>query len=33
VIEFGQSAYVVPYRFDGKESVLLAIRHGREEQY
>jgi plasmid stabilization system protein ParE len=33
VIEFGQGAYVVLYRFDGKEVVLLAIRHGREAGY
>jgi plasmid stabilization system protein ParE len=32
VIEFGQGAYVVLYRFHGKE-VLLAIRHGREAGY
>ena len=30
VIEFGHGAYIVLYRFDGKEVVLLAIRHGRE---
>jgi plasmid stabilization system protein ParE len=30
VIEFGNGAYIVLYRFDGKEVVLLAIRHGRE---
>jgi plasmid stabilization system protein ParE len=33
VIEFGQSAYVVFYRFDGKQIVLLTIRHGREAGY
>ena len=33
IIEFGQGAYVVLYRFDGKEIVLLAIRHGREAGY
>ncbi len=33
VIEFGQGAYVVLYRFDGREVVLLAIRHGREAGY
>lgn len=33
VIEFGHGAYVVLYRFDGKEVVLLAIRHGREAGY
>ena len=33
VIEFGHGAYVVLYRYDGKEIVLLAIRHGREAGY
>lgn len=33
IIEFGQSAYVVLYRFDGGEIILLAIRHGREAGY
>ena len=33
VIEFGQGAYVVLYRYDGKEIVVLAIRHGREAGY
>ncbi|HEV2214264.1 MAG TPA: type II toxin-antitoxin system RelE/ParE family toxin [Terracidiphilus sp.] len=33
VIEFGQGAYVVLYHFDGKEVVLLAVRHGREAGY
>lgn len=30
VIEFGSGAYVALYRFDGREVVVLAIRHGRE---
>ena len=30
VIEFGQSAYVAIYHYDGKRVVVLAIRHGRE---
>ena len=30
VIEFGSGAYVVLYRYDGVEVVILAIRHGRE---
>ena len=30
VIEFGQSAYIVRYRYDGKHIVILAVRHGRE---
>jgi plasmid stabilization system protein ParE len=33
VIEFGSGAYVAMYRYDGKEVVLLAIRHGRELGY
>jgi plasmid stabilization system protein ParE len=33
VIEFGSGAYVVLYRYDGKEVVLLAIRHRREAGY
>ncbi len=33
IIEFGHGAYVVLYRFDGKEAVILAIRHGREAGY
>jgi plasmid stabilization system protein ParE len=30
IIEFGHGTYVVLYRYDGKEVVLLAVRHGRE---
>lgn len=33
VIEFGHGAYVVLYHFDGKQIVILAIRHGREAGY
>jgi plasmid stabilization system protein ParE len=33
VIEFGSGAYVALYRYDGKEVVILAIRHGREASY
>jgi len=33
IVEFGQSAYVLLYRFDRKEIVLLAVRHGREAGY
>jgi len=33
VIEFGHGAYVVLYRYDGKDLVLLAVRHGREAGY
>jgi plasmid stabilization system protein ParE len=33
VIEFGQGAYVALYHYDGKQVVILAIRHGREAGY
>lgn len=33
VIPFGSGAYIVRYRYDGKEVVILAIRHGREAGY
>ncbi len=33
VIEFGSGAYIVLYRIDGKEAVILAVRHGREAGY
>ncbi len=33
VIEFGSGAYVAIYRYDGKEVVILAVRHGREAGY
>jgi len=33
VIEFGSGAYVALYRYDGKEVVILAVRHGREDGY
>jgi plasmid stabilization system protein ParE len=33
VIEFGSGAYVARYRYDGKEVVILAVRHGREAGY
>jgi plasmid stabilization system protein ParE len=33
IIDFGHGAYVVLYHFDGKEAVILAIRHGREAGY
>jgi plasmid stabilization system protein ParE len=32
-IPFGKSAYVILYRFLGKEVVIQAIRHGRERGY
>jgi len=33
VIEFGRGAYVALYHYDGKQVVLLAVRHGREAGY
>jgi plasmid stabilization system protein ParE len=33
VIEFGQAAYVALYRYEGKQIVVLAVRHGREAGY
>jgi plasmid stabilization system protein ParE len=33
LIDFGDSGYVVMYRFDGKTAVLLAVRHQREADY
>jgi plasmid stabilization system protein ParE len=33
VIEFGQGAYIALYHYDGKEIVILAVRHGREAGY
>ena len=33
IIEFGSGAYVALYRYDGKEVVILAVRHGREAGY
>lgn len=33
VIEFGHGAYIALYHYDGKESVILAVRHGREAGY
>ena len=33
VIEFGQSAYVALYHYDGKQMVILAVRHGPEAGY
>jgi addiction module RelE/StbE family toxin len=32
-IPFGQSGYLILYRIDGAEVVLLAVRHGREAGY
>jgi plasmid stabilization system protein ParE len=33
VIEFGQGAYVALYHYDGREVVIVAVRHGREAGY
>jgi plasmid stabilization system protein ParE len=33
VIEFGHGTYIALYHFDGKEIVILAVRHGREAGY
>ena len=33
IIEFGRGAYVALYRYDGKQVVILAVRHGREAGY
>jgi plasmid stabilization system protein ParE len=33
IIEFGSGAYVALYHYDGKEVVILAVRHGREAGY
>ncbi len=32
-IPFGQSGYVVRYRFDGAVVAILAVRHGKEAGY
>ena len=33
VIEFGQGAYIALYHYDGKQVMILAVRHGREAGY
>ncbi len=33
IIDFGSGAYVALYHNDGKEVVILAVRHGREAGY
>jgi len=33
VIEFGHGAYIALYHLDGKEIIILAVRHGREAGY
>ncbi|MCL2830343.1 MAG: type II toxin-antitoxin system RelE/ParE family toxin [Betaproteobacteria bacterium] len=32
-IDFGDSGYVVLYRYDGKTAVILAVRHRKEFEY
>lgn len=32
-IGFGSGGYVVVYRYDGRQIVILAVRHGREAGY
>jgi plasmid stabilization system protein ParE len=33
LIDFGHSGYVVLYRYDGPDAVILAVRHQREMGY
>jgi plasmid stabilization system protein ParE len=33
LIQFGRAAYVALYHYDGKQIVILAVRHGREAGY
>ena len=33
LIDFGESGYVVLYRFEGQNAVILAIRHQKEAGY
>jgi plasmid stabilization system protein ParE len=33
ILEFGNSAYLALYRYDGKQVVILAVSHGREAGY
>ena len=33
MIDFGDSGYVVLYRHDGRDAVVLAVRHQRELDY
>ena len=33
VIPFGHGAYIALYHYDGKQIVILAVRHGREAGY
>lgn len=33
IVEFGSGGYLILYRFDGTEVVILAVRHTREAGY
>ena len=33
VIDFGHGAHITLYHYDGKQIVILAVRHGREAGY
>lgn len=33
VIDFGHGAYIALYHYNGKQIVILAVRHGREAGY
>ena len=33
IVEFGQGTYVVLYHYNGKQVVILAVRHGRPAGY
>ena len=33
VVEFGAGAYLALYHYDGRQVVILAVRHGREAGY
>jgi hypothetical protein len=32
-VQFGNSSYVVLYRYDGSQVAILAVRHGKEAGY
>jgi plasmid stabilization system protein ParE len=33
IIQFGNGVYVVLYRYDGSQVMILAVRHGKEVGY
>jgi plasmid stabilization system protein ParE len=33
IIEFGDSGYIVLYRYDGRQAMILAVRHQKEVGY